>query len=513
MTDSVGQQLRQAREAKGFSLEAVAKATHIRQHYLQELENDHPELLPSSAQARGFLRLYCSHLKIPYQPLLDLWDHPPQPEVVEPPASEVQLPPWEAEFQSAEPQPVQEAEPAVTTEGEKPPEELPVGEPPTAQVAPPPSPVGKLAAQAQLFAAKIAALGSRIRKLFPSKSRTAAPADDLVPRVDTLESAPPPQATIAPPLMPTRSSASMFVEIGASLRERRELLGLTLVDVERFTYIKRPYLESMEAGRFDQLPSSVQGRGMLTNYAVFLSLEDEAIMSQYAEALETQRLERLPPRKPEPIISGGLRIILPEKWRALLSPDLLLGGLIILFIFGFLLWSAAQILTPKASELTPTAPSISEMLQVTVTPGEPVLTPTAMTTPGASSDEAAAALTSPIPPTPIATQNTAPLQLYIIAQQRVWMRITVDGRVAFEGRALPGDAYTYSGSQSIELFTGNGAAIEAYYNQEYLGKLGEDAEVIRLSFTEAGMRTPTPSPTLTPTSTPRPTPTERVETP
>lgn len=513
MTDSVGQQLRQAREAKGLSLEAVAKATHIRQHYLQELENDHPELLPSPAQARGFLRLYCAHLKIPLQPMLDLWDHPPQPEVVEPSASEVQLPPWEAEFQAAEQQQDQKAEPEVTPEGEKPPEELPVEEPLPAQPAPPPPPAGKLSTQARLLAAKIAALGSRIRKLFPSKSRAAAPSDDLVPRVDTLESTPPAQATIAPPLMPTRSSASMFVEIGASLRERRELLGLTLADVERFTYIKRPYLESMEAGRFDQLPSSVQGRGMLTNYAIFLSLEDEAVMTQYADALETQRLERLPPRKPEPIVSGGLRLNLPEKWRALLSPDLLLGGLIILFIFGFLLWSAAQILAPRAGELTPTAPSISEMLQVTVTAGEPALTTTSSTTLAATPAPGEAAADTALLPTPIATQNTAPLQLYIIAQQRVWMRITVDGRVAFEGRALPGDAYTYSGNQSIELFTGNGAAVEAYFNQEYLGKLGEEAELVRLSFTEAGLRTATPSPTLTPTSTPRPTPTERMEMP
>jgi transcriptional regulator with XRE-family HTH domain len=76
MEMSVGSQLKRARESLGLSIEDAAQAVHIKLPYLQELEDDHPELLPSPANARGFLRLYASFLRISAQPLLELWDNP-----------------------------------------------------------------------------------------------------------------------------------------------------------------------------------------------------------------------------------------------------------------------------------------------------------------------------------------------------------------------------------------------------------------------------------------------------
>jgi len=117
------------------------------------------------------------------------------------------------------------------------------------------------------------------------------------------------------------------------------------------------------------------------------------------------------------------------------------------------------------------------------------------------------------PAAPIATANAAPLQLYIVAQQRAWMRVTVDGEVEFEGRIIPGNAYTFSGQNSILLLIGNGAALEAYFNQEYLGSLGKLGEVINLDFSAEGLSIPTPTitptilPSLAPTITPTTTPT------
>ena len=61
---SIGTQLSQAREAQSLSLDQAAQATHIRLHYLEALEADKFELLPSTAQLRGFLRAYCDYLKL-----------------------------------------------------------------------------------------------------------------------------------------------------------------------------------------------------------------------------------------------------------------------------------------------------------------------------------------------------------------------------------------------------------------------------------------------------------------
>jgi cytoskeleton protein RodZ len=45
---SIGTQLHAAREAQSLSLEQVAQATHIKLYYLEALEADQFEVLPSS---------------------------------------------------------------------------------------------------------------------------------------------------------------------------------------------------------------------------------------------------------------------------------------------------------------------------------------------------------------------------------------------------------------------------------------------------------------------------------
>jgi hypothetical protein len=106
--------------------------------------------------------------------------------------------------------------------------------------------------------------------------------------------------------------------------------------------------------------------------------------------------------------------------------------------------------------------------------------------------------------------DNSALQVYIIVQQRAWMRVIVDAEVAYEGRVITGSAYTFSGDESIEILTGNGAALDVFFNQTDLGPLGALGEVVQRVFTVQGVQTPTP--TLTSTPLP-PTPTAPTPTP
>jgi hypothetical protein len=83
------------------------------------------------------------------------------------------------------------------------------------------------------------------------------------------------------------------------------------------------------------------------------------------------------------------------------------------------------------------------------------------------------------------------------------MRVLVDGEVEFEGRILPGSAYAYTGEERVELSTGDGDALQVFFNQQDLGSLGVAGEVVNLVFTLDGIQTPTPTITLSPTTTPR----------
>ena len=68
---TIGQKLKQAREAKRLTFEKVFEATRIRVPYLQALEADDLSAMPSPVQARGYLRNYAEYLGLNFDQLLD----------------------------------------------------------------------------------------------------------------------------------------------------------------------------------------------------------------------------------------------------------------------------------------------------------------------------------------------------------------------------------------------------------------------------------------------------------
>ena len=58
----LGQLLRQTREEKGISLDQVAEDTRIRVSYLEALEQEDYDGLPTPGHVHGFLRNYALYL-------------------------------------------------------------------------------------------------------------------------------------------------------------------------------------------------------------------------------------------------------------------------------------------------------------------------------------------------------------------------------------------------------------------------------------------------------------------
>jgi cytoskeletal protein RodZ len=411
---TIGSQLRQAREAQSLSLDQVAQATHIRLHYLEAMEADNFELLPSTAQLRGFLRAYSDYLKLNTGELIQA-----------------------------------------------------------------------LASESKTSLVQLA---------------SPVPASEL--------------------RFSSSSSASIFKEIGSKLQAQRELMGLSLGDVERHTHIRMHYIQALETGDISHLPSPVQGRGMLSNYASFLGLDTETILLLFADGLQADLYDRQAARNVKVSTQGnpaeGKIPSRPSPLKRLFSTDFFVGGFIIVFLLGFSIWGALRISKiNSAKEPSPTAPSVSELLLSTPIVGISE-TPFVTTTVGASIIPAtitsSSLITSTAEPQPVETQvvyaatpgiQNAPLQLNIIPSQRAWLRVVTDGETVFEGRVMPGSAYSFAGNERIELLTGDGSSLRVYFNQQDLGVLGSLGEVVERIFTIEGVLTATPS--VPSTSTPAPT--------
>jgi cytoskeleton protein RodZ len=323
----------------------------------------------------------------------------------------------------------------------------------------------------------------------------------------------------------TTNTGEIFKEIGQKLRSQRELMGLSLGDVERHTHIRMHYVSALEEGDLSHLPSPVQGRGMLSNYATFLGLNNEAILLRFADGLQADLYDRQAAKNPSITKKrqgeANRTSARPSKIRRLISMDLFAGGFLIIFLLGFTIWGALRISALRSDqEPSPTAPPVSELLlstqeenattSTTLMPAfiSPTVSAPIVEVPLVPETTQALASTTPemFEPTPFF--GNAPIQVYIVASQPAWMRITVDGEVVFEGRTMAGSAYTYAGNEQVVLRTGNAGGLQVFFNQQDLGILGSFGEVVERVFTIHGILTATPriQPTSTPTLTGTPAP-------
>src|SRR5262245_27922860 len=100
------------------------------------------------------------------------------------------------------------------------------------------------------------------------------------------------------------ASGCGMLEIGSTLRDARERLGLDLSDCERATRIRAGQLRALEEGRFDKLPEPPYARGFLRTYAGLLGLDGERLVAEYDrlvgqdDRLSAHVLQPLPPPEP-----------------------------------------------------------------------------------------------------------------------------------------------------------------------------------------------------------------------
>lgn len=435
---TIGEQLKQARETRKLTTKQAVQATRVRAHYIEAMEADDFSVMPSAAQARGFLRLYAESLGLDADELITQLRAESTPEA------------------------------ASSGPGENPSSlEVPIAAPETERPSEP------------------------------------APAENPTPEPET-------EPELVPAPGPTPISQTIFNEIGFSLRERRELISLTLDEVERHTHVRKNTLEIMEAGIFDDLASPVQARGMLSAYARFLDMDSETVLLRYADALQARRLERQQAEPPKTPLTKR-RPSLPIWLRRFISPDLIFGGSMVLMMLGLSIWGATRIFSNgQDTQTTPTAgPSISDVLLAAPAATEETAEaiPTSVDELGTSVPTLDPALVTPIE-TPLPTVASA-VQITVIVLERAFLRVIVDGEVQQDGRVLPGAALTFDGSNRIEVLTGSGAAVQIIFNQRDFGLMGSFGEVVNRIYTVNGVETPTPTPSPTPSITPKPSRTPR----
>lgn len=506
MPETIGQRLKREREARFLSIERAAEDTRIRAVFLRALESDDFSVMPSAAQGRGFLRNYAEYLALDIDELISEIQRNPIPqEQVAGPLPQVNL--------------VETEIPPLTNETDEKPasllarllrrkpkvdapleavEEVPANddhskeEEPSAEikVEEPNQPQVKEDAKVSLLA--------RVIALFPKQRGQAE--SESIPIPEKIESEPEVedvQQTDQEPFLP---ADAILTEIGAKLRERRELISLTVDEVERHTHLRAVFVKALEDGAFEKLPSPVQTRGMLVNYATFLDLDVDAILLRFADALQARRREKYA-ETPRENIQTQVKPSLPLL-RTFIAGDLLFGVVMIAILLALAIWGVGRMVSESQAEAEPTAPSIVEVLG-----NQPLPTASLELTLAAVDDPSLATLVVPgddavLLETPEGSDPAANVTVSLFALERAFIRVAVDGEIIFEGRMAPRETKVFSADEQVMVLTGDGSALRVSYNGQDLGLMGGMGEVVSNVYTIAGVVTPTATIPPTATNTP-----------
>ena len=248
-------------------------------------------------------------------------------------------------------------------------------------------------------------------------------------------------------------------ELGSLLREAREAKGLTLSDAQEATRINRSYLEALEEGQYEQLPTPVHARGYLRNYARYLKLDPEPLLERYEINRGQQSTATpspnngaigpetpIPTREDQPFFdpvnvnltkNGRGKSGSFQRWIiiiALLLSIALIANRIIPLLRGN--EGGTEALTSGIQEAVSNLTSGSEA-EASPSPDTSII-PGAADVVTSTNRNAAVQL-----PTATATRPSLPATLELIElrldiTERTWMRVTIDGEIAFEGLAKKG---------------------------------------------------------------------------
>lgn len=253
---------------------------------------------------------------------------------------------------------------------------------------------------------------------------------------------------------------------GEQLRAARNARGMSLDEAARITCIGRSYLDALESGRYEQLPSPAYVKGIMRSYARFLGIPPEPLIDRYDVDLnleevtddQTRESAHPPAKKPWPLLLIiGLIICAVYIWAqrdtSLDQPPSPAGPVMSVAV------PVQGILPPRTSHALPVAP-----------PAFPASTPShketqADTLPGAGPKMAV---------------------LVVKVSNECSIIITIDDASPQQYDLKPGDQVEWMGERYFALEMTNAGAIEAELNGKQLPPLGKSGDPVTVVVTADG---------------------------
>jgi transcriptional regulator with XRE-family HTH domain len=289
-------------------------------------------------------------------------------------------------------------------------------------------------------------------------------------------------------------------ELGHILREARETKGYTLAEVQDQTRISIRFLEALEDGAYDILPTAVHVRGFLRNYARFLGLDPEPLLNRYLlhHANRPHPLIRkldpsLPTTPPLPLPQDREQVFFdpvnmevgngtPRDTESALRLIIILALIIFIALvanrFIPLIMNNQDGNSALLEDITTAVQNVinnNQTLEPAVeTTPEALLLENEINTSTGRNEGGSNFLLTPVPTLASLPAILDIIRLRLDITERTWMEVTIDGDIVFTGWARLGDPpYEWEAQEEARVNTGNAIGIFVTINDIELGRMGE----------------------------------------
>jgi cytoskeleton protein RodZ len=252
---------------------------------------------------------------------------------------------------------------------------------------------------------------------------------------------------------------------GEVLRAARLRRRISLSEAEQGTRIRQRYLQALEDDDYTILPAGVYSLGFLRNYAIYLGVPPEDVLSGFSDRRRRNR------RVGVQSISTPIDVSVPRSAWLLLA-----GGLIAVVLITLAWLGLSEPESPASAARGNAAVGNAVVVTPTALVSLPPLAP-------AATAVVAPAVQTTVAPTATASGLPRQLEVELKTVDRAWVRATVDGRLALEETLAAGETRRWTGQQSVLLRVGNGAGVDVTVNGQRIGALGPAGQPVDREFT------------------------------
>ncbi|HZK10782.1 MAG TPA: helix-turn-helix domain-containing protein [Atribacterota bacterium] len=251
-------------------------------------------------------------------------------------------------------------------------------------------------------------------------------------------------------------------DIGNFLRERREAKGISLDEVEKDLKIRKKYLQNLEEGNIDIIPSKTYLVGYLRNYSKYLGIDEENInqIIQTYNNSEKRRVGLIKAKEENIHIKTKDRSRLKKKTFFFPIKYVYLTSFVLIIFIGLLLLSRSL---KEAQNFPVPSPEIESDTGINTKEN----TGDINTLTGEDIEaEAEAIIAEYSTPDEILIEKLPILKL--IAHDKVWLKIISEDKIIFEGILFEDEEFLWETDQVSEIITEYPIKIETYYNDEII---------------------------------------------